>query len=132
MRRERIEKMLRETEIKKKLYELADIFQHHYMRKEYAAAKMTYFRAQTVAVFMELSEEELSELFGNRSYKDDREQLQDGLFQEAKVERASWECIRINMTYDELHLRPREQYRDMYVKDWQDLGGGIVQVRLGT
>ena len=121
--------MLRETEIKKKLYELADIFQHHYMRKEYAAAKMTYFRAQTV--FMELSEEELSELFGNRSYKDDREQLQDGLFQEAKVERASWECIRINMTYDELHLRPREPYRDMYVKDWQDLGGGIVQVRLG-
>ena len=101
------------------------------MRKEYAAAKMTYFRAQTVAVFMELSEEELSELFGNRSYKDDREQLQDGLFQEAKVERASWECIRINMTYDELHLRPREPYRDMYVKDWQDLGGGIVQVRLG-
>ena len=123
--------MLRETEIKKKLYELADIFQHHYMRKEYAAAKMTYFRAQTVAVFMELSEEDLSELLGNQSYKDDREQLQDGRLQEAKVERASWECIRINMTYDELHLRPREPYRDMYVKDWQDLGGGIVQVRLG-
>lgn len=126
--------MIRETEIKKKLYELADRFAHHYGRKEYAAAKMTYFQAQTVALFLELSKKELAELFGNRAYKDDEEELQDGLFPEAKVEKASWECIRINQTYDDLHLRPREpdKYSDVYVKSWTDMGGGIVQVRLGS
>lgn len=125
--------MIREVEIRKKLYEQADIFNHHYMNKEYAAAKMAYFRAQTVAVFLELSEDELAELFGNRAYKDDRDELQDGLFKEEMVERASWECIRIHQTYDDLHLRPRESGRaDVYVRDWRDLGGGIVQVRLGT
>lgn len=125
--------MIKEAEAKKKLYELADIFNHHYRNKEYAAAKMAYFRAQTVAVFLEMSDDELSELFGNRAYKDDRDELQDGLFKEEMVEKASWECIRINQTYDELHLRPREPGRaDVYVKEWRDLGGGIVQVRLGT
>lgn len=124
--------MIRETEIKKKLYELADIFKHHYVRKEYAAAKMTYFRAQTVALFMELSEDELAELFGNRAYKDDREELQGGLFSESEVEKASWECIRIDQTYDELHLRPRDGgKKDVYVESWQDIGCGIVQVKLG-
>lgn len=124
--------MIREAEVKKKLYELADIFHHHYMNKEYAAAKMTYFRAQTIAVFLELSEEELAELFGNRAYKEDREELQDGLFKEKEVEKASWECIRVNQTYDDLHIKPRgSRYEDLYVKDWRDLGGGIVQVRLG-
>lgn len=123
--------MLKETEAKKKLYELADIFKHHYTRKEYAAAKMAYFRAQTVAVFLELSEDELSELFGNRAYKDDREELKGGLFNEEEVEKASWECIKINKTYDDLHLRPRDRNRaDIYVKEWRELGGGIVQVRL--
>lgn len=124
--------MIREADVKKKLYELADLFQHYYMNKEYAAAKMTYFRAQTVAVFMELSEDELAELFGNRAYKDDREELRDGLFKESQVEKASWECIRVNQTYDELHIKPRDsRYADVYVKEWKDLGGGIVQVKLG-
>lgn len=125
--------MIREAEIRKKLYEQADMFEHYFRNKEYAAAKMAYFRAQTVAVFLEMSEDELSELFGNRAYKDDREDLRDGLFSEEKVEKASWECIRINQTYDDLHLRPKEPGRaDVYVKDWRDLGGGIVQVRLGA
>lgn len=125
--------MIKEAEIRKKLYEQVDLFHYHYMNKEYAAAKMAYFRAQTVAVFLEMSEDELSELFGNRAYKDDREVLQDGLFPEEMVEKASWECIRIHQTYDDLHLRPREPGRaDVYVRDWRDLGGGIVQVRLGA
>ncbi len=124
--------MIREAEIRKKLYELADIFKSCYIRKEYAAAKMSYFRAQTVAVFLEMSEDELSELFGNRAYKEDREELKNGLFSEEEVERASWECIKTHQTYDDLHLRPRDRGRaDVYVKSWQELGGGIVQVRLG-
>lgn len=125
--------MIKEAEIRKKLYEQADMFEHYFRNKEYAAAKMAYFRAQTVAIFLEMSEDELSELFGNRAYKDDREDLRDGLFSEEKVEKASWECIRINQTYDDLHLRPRGSGRaDVYVREWRDLGGGIVQVRLGA
>lgn len=46
------------------------------------------------------------------------------------MERAGWECIRIHNTYDDLHLRPLPKYGPMYVKGWEDIGGGKVQVQL--
>lgn len=98
--------MLSERQVRNKLHEYAERFMLLCRNKEWAAAKFTYFRAQAVAVFMELPEADMIELFGNRAYKDDHEELKDGLFPEAMVEKASWECIRQNMTYDELHLRP--------------------------
>ena len=98
--------MLNERQVRNKLHEYAERFVQNCHGKQWAAAKFTYFRAQTAAVFLELGEEEMIELFGNRPYKEDREEFVDGLFPEALVEKASWECIRQNMTYDELHLKP--------------------------
>ena len=122
--------MLTERQIRDKLHEYAQQFGISYLNKEWARAKLLYFQAQLVATFLELPEAELAELFGNRPYKEDWEELRPGLFPEDEVERASWECIRNNHTYDELHLRPRDKYGKAYVKDWRDMGGGIVQVRL--
>lgn len=122
--------MLTEKEVKDKLYEYAEQFKLCCQRKEWAAAKMLYFRAQTVATFLAFSDQELSELFGNRPYKDDWEPMEDGLFPEKEVERASWECVRTHQTFDDLHLRPNRKYGLAFVAGWQDLGGGIVQVKL--
>ena len=122
--------MLTERQIRNKLYEYAEMFSGAYMRKEWARAKLLYFTAQRVATFLEMSEQELAELFGNRPYKDDREDFVDGLFQEERVERASWECVRINETYDELHMRPKSKYAHAFVKGWRDLGNGKVEVHL--
>ncbi len=122
--------MLTEKQIKDKLYNYADQFQIRCQRKEWAAAKMLYFQAQTVAIFLQLTEAELSKLFGNRAYKEDWEPLRDGLFPEKEVERAGWECVRMHKTYDDLHLRPLPRYGPMYVKSWEDLSGGRVQIQL--
>ncbi len=121
--------MLTERQIRNKLYEYADQFRGAYMRKEWARAKSLYVTAQRIAVFLEMPEQDLSELFGNRAYKDDREELVDGLFPEREVERASWECVRIHKTYDDLHLHPRDG-REMFVSGWRELGGGMVEVKL--
>lgn len=118
--------MLNERQVKNKLYEFAERFTQLCRNKEWAAAKFTYFRAQTVAVFLELPEEDMIELFGNRAYKNDREELKDGLFPEAMVEKASWECIRANTTYDELHLKPKEPGG---VDEFIDKDGEVRQVR---
>lgn len=122
--------MLTEKEVKDKLNRYAEQFQIRIRRKEWAAAKMLHFKAQAVATFLEFPEAELAALFGNRAYREDWEPLKDGIFPEQEVERASWECIRIGRTYDELLLRPRDKYGDAYVKSWRDLGGGRVEVRL--
>ena len=100
--------MLNEKQAKNKLQEYAERFVQHCHNKNWAAAKFIYFRALLAATFLELPEEDMAELFGNRAYKADHEELKDGIFPEAMVERASWECIRQNTTYDELHLRPAE------------------------
>lgn len=121
--------MLSEKEVRDKLHEYAEQFKGACLRKEWARAKMLYFTAQRVAVFMEMPEAELAELFGNRAYKEEWEDLEPGLFPEAAVERASWECVRIHQTYDDLHLRPRDKSA-AFVKGWRNLGGGRVEVQL--
>lgn len=122
--------MLTEKEAMDKLHDYAEQFDLSYRNKEWSRAKMLYFRAQTVAVFLELPEDKLAEFFGNRPYKEDWEPLKPGLFPEEKVERVSWECVRIHETYDELHLRPRDKGGYAFVADWKDMGHGIVQVKL--
>lgn len=122
--------MLAEKEIMDKLYGYAEQFNLSCQNKEWPRAKMLYFKAQTVATFLELPESRLAELFGNRPYKEDWEPLEPGLFHEDKVEQVSWECVRIHKTYDELHLRPNDKYGAAYVTDWKDMGHGIVQIKL--
>lgn len=53
-------------QVKKKLRGLSVKFMEHYRNKEYAKAKICYDTALTVACFLELSEEEQEELWGNR------------------------------------------------------------------
>lgn len=122
--------MLTEREVINKLQEYAEQFKLCYRRKEWARAKLLYFRAQAVATFLELPEKSLIELFGNRPYKEDWEELKSGLFPENMVERASLECIRINKTYDDLHLQPRKKYGSAFVSEWRDMGGGRIQLQL--
>lgn len=122
--------MLTEKEAMDKLHDYAEQFDLSYRNKEWSRAKMLYFQAQTVAVFLELPEDKLAEFFGNRPYKEDWEPLEPGLFPEEKVERVSWECVRIHETYDELHLRPRDKGGYAFVADWKAVGHGIVQVKL--
>lgn len=122
--------MLSEREVIDKLHEYAEQFKLAYCNKEWGRAKLLYFTAQRVAVFLEMSEQELAELFGNRPYKEDWEELNPGLFPENEVERASWECVRIHETYDELHLRPKDKYGYAFVTGWRDMGGGKVEVQL--
>lgn len=107
--------------VRQKLYEQAELFRLYCRNKDWPKAKLCYLRARTVAVFMELPEPDMIELFGNRAYKDDREELQDGLFPESMVEKASWECIRRNMTYDELHLKPREPDRPEFIDRYGEI-----------
>lgn len=118
--------MLNERQTRNKLHESAERFTQLCRNRNWAAAKYTYFRARTVAVFLELPEEDMIELFGNRAYKDDREELQDGLFPESMVEKASLECIRMNVTYDELHLKPVEPGD---VDEFIDRDGEIRNIR---
>ena len=118
--------MLDEREVKNKLLEYAERFTQYCRNKNWPAAKYTYFRARTAAVFMELPAEDMVELFGNRAYKADHEELKDGLFPEKMVEKASWECIRQNMTYDELHLKTTENGN---VDEFIDRDGEIRHAR---
>lgn len=122
--------MLNEQEVKDKLHDYADQFRMRCQRKEWAAAKLLHFKAQTVAVFLGLTTAELAALFGNRAYKEDWEPFKDGLFPEHEVERAGWECVRTHKTYDDLHLHPLPRYGPMYIKSWEDIGGGRVQIQL--
>lgn len=120
--------MLNERQVKNKLYEYAERFIQLCRNRDWPQAKFTYFRARTVAVFMELPETDMIELFGNRAYKADREELKDGLFPEAMVEKASWECIRQNMTYDELHLKPAATGN---IDEFIDRDGEVRNVKTG-
>ena len=52
--------MIQDADLKRKLILQADIFQHHYRKKEYVEAKLTRERAGIVAVFIRLPEKELS------------------------------------------------------------------------
>ncbi|MBE5877084.1 MAG: hypothetical protein E7290_09405 [Lachnospiraceae bacterium] len=91
--------MLNHDEIMDGLRKKAERFQEAYRKKEYLSAMWIYNEALHIAVFMSLTEEDMKELFGNRSYiEDNREELKDGLFKEEHVECARLWCIRNNCT----------------------------------
>jgi hypothetical protein len=95
--------MIQDADLKRKLILQADIFQHHYRKKEYAEAKLIRERAGIVAVFIRLPEKERTEFFGDRQGDEPIE----GLFREEQCIRAGFECIRRGfdmqrMTYEDV------------------------------
>ncbi|OKZ66533.1 MAG: hypothetical protein BHV88_16050 [Clostridiales bacterium 41_12_two_minus] len=82
--------MIQDADLKSKLILQADIFQHHYRKKEYVEAKMTRERAGIVAVFIRLPEKERTELFGDRQ----GDEPVEGLFDEEKCIKAGFESIK--------------------------------------
>lgn len=90
--------MLEGKQIIDKLYGEADLFVHHMRKKEYPQAKFCYDTARNVAVFLELEEKRMQELFGERG--DKGEILQPGMFREEQVQKAYLECIRAGQTYE--------------------------------
>jgi len=77
-----------------KLYILPKQFKLHMLRKEYARAKYCYDTAVSVAVFLELDTTQMQELFGERGERGVT--IRNGLFPEESVQKAYFECIRMN------------------------------------
>lgn len=90
--------MLDSAALIEKLYELPQIFNVSMMNKDYPSAKRCYDTARTVALFMNLDEERMRELFGERGERGAI--IQAGLFSEEKVQKAYLECIKKDMTYE--------------------------------
>lgn len=91
--------MKTEYEIRQALRQLPDEFKIYLKNKDYARAKNCYDTARTIALFVELGEKEMLELFG------DKEQDIEGRFKEAEVQKVYWECIKVHKT-DELKPYP--------------------------
>ena len=81
--------MIGERRVMQKLEELGMTFRQHANAKRYRQAKICYEQARTVAVFMELSEENKSRLFGERG--DSGEILKEGIFREEVVVKVLYE-----------------------------------------
>lgn len=93
--------MLSAEQIREKIFRRAEDFRKYAREKKWSRAKYAYDSASRMAVFMELPESDLAELFGNRAYReDDQEPVLDGLFDEATVQKAYDECIRENRTFE--------------------------------
>ncbi|MCM1219389.1 MAG: hypothetical protein NC548_33335 [Lachnospiraceae bacterium] len=92
--------MLTAKQIRNKIFRSAEEFKSYISEKKWSQAKHAYDRASAMAVFMELPEEDMAALFGNRAYREDSEPVERGLFDEELVRRAYDECIRLNQTFE--------------------------------
>lgn len=82
--------MLDGRAIEQKLYNLAGKFKIHMGAKRYPQAKHCYDKAREVAVFVELEEDKMRELFGERKEKGII--VKEGLFKEEQVQKAYFQC----------------------------------------
>ena len=95
--------MLDHGQVMEGLRSKAEKFHEQYDQKDYLSAMWTYNEALVIAVFLKLNEEDMKEIFGNRSYVDEhKEERKEGLFQETQVEYARLWCIRNNKTRQEI------------------------------
>lgn len=102
--------MLMAEQARAKVFELAQFFNHHYTQGEWWRAKNAYDTAVTISVFMEFSEDDKIKLYGNRPYAADGDELTEGLFEEEKVQKCYFECIRLNQAREnEIFRSPTEQ-----------------------
>lgn len=92
--------MLKTEDIRKKVFHQAEMFGHYFSRKEYARAKAAYDTARTVAVFCEMEEADMKELFGDRPYISEDKEASAGMFKEEDVQKAYLECIKKNQTFE--------------------------------
>lgn len=90
--------MLDNKSLMEKLYGLPRLFQENMRSKDYVGAKSCYDIARTVAVFLNLDKEHMKELFGERGERG--EIIRVGLFPEEKVQKAYFECIKMNTTHE--------------------------------
>lgn len=77
--------MLTSEQIRDKIYALADWFDECYAKKNWSQARYAYESASTMAVFMELSQEDMYELFGNHAEDPDNEPPEWGRFDRDKA-----------------------------------------------
>lgn len=75
-----------------KMRESAAMFDFHITRNEYWNALKIKRQIQSVAVFVELDEMQMRELFGDSGYRKNAEVQDTGLINSTKVEKAQLEC----------------------------------------
>lgn len=97
--------MLTAEQIRDKIFDLPYAFNVRFKNKEYGKAKYLYDMAVQITVFVDLPEADRITLFGNRAYKEDSEELQDGMFRQESVQKAYAECWKANETRDKLDFR---------------------------
>ena len=91
--------MLTAEEIRDKIYRLAEDFEHYFKEHKYAQAKYAYDTASTMAVFMELPEKDMRELFMNQN-EDEDDYMEWGRFNMENVRYCYLWCIKHNATYE--------------------------------
>ena len=100
--------MMDEQQTVDKLKETAEDFMAAVEDKDYMRAKALYNKALTVATFMQIPKDAMSELFGQSAGIADDEEAPDGLFQRAAVSRVDLECcIKRNQTNKDKDSRRR-------------------------
>ena len=110
--------MLTEKEVTQKLREYADRFNWHVMNREWGKAHNIYLIARNVAVFVQMPDSVIEELFGEYSEDQDEKNPEDGLFRRADVSRVDLEsCIRRNMAYEDMACRRIGQPERYYSED---------------
>ena len=119
--------MLSEKEILEKIYNQPAIFNEHISKKEYAQASYCVECARVVALFVELSEEQLVELFGSRQ---DLENVVEGLFSEEKVQCAMEWCIFHNKSRQDLTRKDREERERVWRETHMSLPAKKLLTRL--
>lgn len=97
--------MLTEHEVIGKLKEYGAMFNVYVRNKDWGRAHYIYRETLAIAVFLNLPQEVMDELFG--AYQEGEEPEPDtGLFSKKDVERVDFEsCILRNMAYEDMALR---------------------------
>ena len=106
--------MLTQEEIIKKLYEQPELFRTLYFTKKYNAAAMTEFIAHAVAIFIELDEDKMTELFGICQGEHRGEVI--GLFPEEQVIDANWQVVLHNQSLQELTREEKREREEAWRK----------------
>ena len=104
--------MLSSDEIVKKLYEQPKLFNSQYFTKKYSAASMTEFIAHVVAIFIELDEDKMTELFGICQGENRGEII--GLFPEDLVIDANWQVVLYNKSLQELTRQEKREREEAW------------------
>lgn len=118
--------MLNSEEIIKKLYLEAERFEDMIRKKKYAQASHCVQACRTVAVFIDLDERTLMNLFGGRAYG--HEEI-EGLFNEKDVLKAMEWCIKNDQTLQDLTLKDKKEREEVWSRDSRTISKAIKRYR---